>query len=99
MSTTSVSLENRASIRPVGVTSKKLFGKRRIFAKTRLCNCTAAYQQPSLGSKSTKNEVKAEKKTKFGKKNKKLMPKIRFNPSPIDQFRFKELCSTFSLFF
>lgn len=61
MSTTSTSLENRESTRPVGVTSKKLFGKRSIFANKRLCKRTAAYQQPSLGSKSTKKEVKPVK--------------------------------------
>lgn len=52
LSTTSMSLENRDNIRPVGVISKKFSGARNTPCNSALCSSIAACVSASCGNKS-----------------------------------------------
>jgi hypothetical protein len=59
VSTTSISFEKRARIRPVGVVSKNVRGARRTPHNMAMCMILAAAQQPSCGTRSQKNDPSA----------------------------------------
>jgi len=59
VSTTSISFEKRAIIRPVGVVSKNVRGARRTPCNMTVCMILAAVQQPSCGIRSQKNDPNA----------------------------------------
>lgn len=52
LSTTSMSLENRANMRPVGVISKNCSGARNILCNSVLCSMMAAFKRPKCGNNS-----------------------------------------------